>query len=107
MGLMSIQVAPGDLTLDGPARTRQTSPWAERCWCDECGSALFYRVTAESPYQGVAHVAAGLFENAGGLPLTSELYTDKRPTGYDFAGALHGMTKAEVEAMFSGEGDNT
>ena len=69
------------------------------------GSALFYRVTAPGPFENVAHVATGLFENAGGLKLTGELYVDKRPTGYAFAGALHGMTKAEVEAMFSGEGE--
>ena len=58
-----------------------------------------------SPYQGVAHVAAGLFDNAGGMTLVGELYVDKRPSGYAFAGDLHGMTKAEVEAFFSGEGD--
>ena len=105
MALMAVKVMPGDLKIEGPVRTRQTSAWAERAWCDECGSALFYRVTAEGPYHGVAHVASGLFENAGGLLLTGELYTDKRPGGYSFAGNLHGMTQAEVEAMFSGEGD--
>ena len=104
--LMAVKVEPDALTERGPVRIRQTSPWAERAWCDECGSSLFYRVTAEGPYQGVAHVATGLFEDAAGLELTNEMYTDKRPHGYSFAGKLAGMTKAEVEAMFGGEGDD-
>ena len=102
--LMAVKVEPGKMEIDGPVRMRATSDWAERGWCDDCGSSLFYRVTAPGPYEGVAHVATGLFENAGGLKLTGELYTDKRPAGYAFAGDLHGMTKAEVEAMFGGEG---
>ena len=100
---MAVMVKPGDMQIEGPVRTRATSDWAERAWCDSCGSSLFYRVTAEGPYKGVAHVATGLFEDAGGLPLTNELYVDRRPSGYAFAGELGGMTKAEVEAMFGGE----
>ena len=101
--LMAVKVNPGDMQIDGPVRTRATSDWAERAWCDDCGSSLFYRVTSPGPYEQVAHVATGLFENAGGLTLTGELYTDRRPSGYAFVGELHGMTKAEVEAMFGGE----
>lgn len=101
--LMAVKVDPGDMQIDGPVKTRATSDWAERAWCDDCGSSLFYRVTAPGPYQNVAHVATGLFPNAGGLRLSGELYTDRRPSGYNFAGELHGMTAAEVEAMFAGE----
>ena len=102
MSLMAVKVMPGDLRIEGPARTRATSAWAERSWCDDCGSSLSYRVTAPGPYEGVAHVSTGLFENAGGLKLTGELYTDRRPEGYSFAGELNGMTTAEMEAAFGG-----
>ena len=101
--MMAVKVDPGNMQIEGPVRIRATSPWAERGWCDECGSSLYYRVTADGPFKDVAHVAVGLFPDAGGLTLTGELYTDKRPSGYSFAGDLHGMTKAEVEAMFGGE----
>lgn len=103
--LIAVKVLPGDLEAKGPVRTRATSAWAERGWCDDCGSSLFYRVTASGPYQGVTHVATGLFKNAGGLMLASEIYTDYRPDGYAFAGELHGMTEAEVMAKFA-EGDD-
>lgn len=105
LAMMAIKVMPGDMELSGPVKVRATSEWAERAWCEECGSALFYRVTADGPYKDVAHVASGLFDNAAGLTLKGELYTDKRPEGYRFAGELDGMTKAEVEAFFSGEGE--
>ena len=100
--MMAVKVDPGDLVESGPIRSRQTSPWAERAWCNECGSSLYYRVTADGPYQGVAHVATGMFEDGAGLKLTNELFVDRRPSGYSFAGNLPGMTKAEVEAMFGG-----
>ncbi len=99
--LIAVRAMPGDLETRGPVRTRATSAWAERGWCDECGSSLSCRVTAPGPYQGVAHVAAGLFPNAGGLTLASEIYVDRRPDGYAFAGELHGMTEAEVMAKLA------
>lgn len=103
--LMAVQVNPGDLAVTGPERRRATSDWAERAWCDDCGSSLYYRVTADGPYKDVAHVAVGLFANAGGFPLVSELYVDSRPEGYSFAGNLKGITRAEMEAMFAGGGE--
>lgn len=101
-GMMAAKCAPNDLRYEGPVKTRQSSPWAERAWCDECGSSLFYRVTADGKWQGVAHVSVGLFPNAAGLTLAGELYTERRPEGYAFKGDLHGLTGAELEAMFAG-----
>ena len=98
---VSIKVAPGRLTETGPVKRRQTSPWAERAWCEDCGSSLYYRVTAPGPMQGQSHVSSGLFPDAGGLRLASEIYIDRKPRGYAFAGDLPSMTKAEVEAMFA------
>ncbi|NNE81779.1 MAG: GFA family protein [Silicimonas sp.] len=103
VGMMAIQAAGDSITVEGPVKTRTTSEWAERAWCDDCGSALYYHVTAEGPYHDNYHVASGLFPNAGGTKLVGELFTDKRPSGYAFAGDLKGMTEAEVMATFGGE----
>ena len=105
VGMMAIKAAPGTFEVTGPVKTRATSDWAERAWCDDCGSGLYYHVTAEGPYHDAYHVCSGLFPDAGGMVLTGELFTDKRPSGYAFAGELHGMTEAEVMAFFSGEGE--
>ena len=99
MGVLteSFEVTKGDDRLS----VIKSSDWAERGFCSECGSTLWYGTA----HDGARYLAAGLFDNAGGMTLVGELYVDKRPSGYAFAGDLHGMTKAEVEAFFSGEGD--
>ena len=48
-----------------------------------------------------AALSAGLVENAGGLPLKTEIYIDVKPDGYAFAGDHEIKTKAEVEAGFA------
>ncbi|MEW2918568.1 GFA family protein [Ruegeria sp. ANG10] len=104
--LVSFQAEEGYAAL-GPVKTFASSDWAERAFCAECGSALWYRVTAPGDMHGHTEMAAGLFEDTGhGLQL--ELFIDKKPEGYAFAGERKQMTKAEVEAMFapSEEGDS-
>lgn len=104
VGMMAIKAGADAVSVSGPIKRRATSDWAERVWCDDCGSALYYHVTAEGPYHDQYHVASGLFPDGGGLKLVGELFTDKRPSGYAFAGKLHGMTEAEVLAMFGDGG---
>lgn len=100
-GFMGIGAAPGGLSHDGPVRVRQTSDWAERAWCDSCGSSLWYRVTEPGPYENSYHVAAGLFEGAAEFPLTEELCIDLKPAGYAFHGDHRKYTEAELLAMFA------
>jgi hypothetical protein len=91
-----------DLTFDRDDTLRwyTSSDWAERGFCSTCGASLFYRVTVE-PYQGNTFVAMGALDDSSGLVLTSEMFTDRRPEGYRFAGDLQGMTEAEAFAMLS------
>ena len=107
LAFMGFAVAPGAMQAEGPVKSRAFSDWAERAWCDDCGSTLWYRVTAAGPMQGTTYLAAGLFENAGGLTLASEIYIDRKPEGYAFAGDHPVRTQAEVEATFASppEGD--
>ncbi len=105
--LVGTAVAPDSISFEGPVRSRQSSDWAARDWCDACGSTLWYRVTI--PEHAFYHVAAGLFENAGGMELTSEIFIDRKPSGYAFSGDHEVKTQAEMEAIFatmSGEGEN-
>lgn len=105
--LMTFQAEPGYAAL-GPVKTYTSSEWAERAFCEVCGSALWYRMTAPGPMQGQTQMAAGLFENAGGHRLSLELFIDKKPEGYAFAGDRKQITEAEMMAMYapSEEGDN-
>lgn len=105
--LMTIPAASGYAAL-GPVKTYVSSDWAERAFCDTCGTALWYRVTAPGDMHGQTNMAAGLFDNAGESTLDLEFYIDKKPEGYAFTGSQRQMTEAEVLAAYgpSAEGDN-
>ncbi len=98
--LITFPALPGYAAL-GPVKTYTSSEWAERAFCEECGSALWYRITAPGEMHGQTQMAAGLFENAGGARLGLELYIDKKPEGYAFEGERRQMTEAEVMAMYA------
>lgn len=102
--LMSFQAEPG-FAVEGPAKTYVSSDWAERAFCQTCGSALWYRVTAPGPMHGQTQMAAGLFDNAAGADLKLELYIDRKPDGYAFEGNRRQMTEAEVLAAFAPKND--
>ncbi len=104
--LVTFPAEPGYAAL-GPVKTFTSSDWAERAFCSDCGSALWYRITLPGEMHGQTQIAAGLFEDTG-HPLSLELYIDKKPAGYAFAGDRRQMTKAEVEAMYAlpEEGDS-
>ena len=93
---MSLRTDPGSVTVTGPARVFKSSDWAERAFCDTCGSALWYA----TPHDGQKNLAAGLFDNAAGAELKLEFFIDKKPQGYTVAGDQRKMTEAEVIAAF-------
>jgi len=102
---VGMAIAPGDLTANGPIKTYVSSEWAERSFCDTCGSTLWYRVTL--PGHEFNHVAAGLFDDAGGQALTKEVFIDNKPDGYAFAGDHTLVTKDEMLAIFAKIGGKT
>ncbi|WP_424988244.1 GFA family protein [Microbulbifer sp. S227A] len=102
---LSVSADPESIEADGPVRSYRSSDWAERAFCDICGSALWYMTT----HDNVRNLAAGLFENAAGGSMTFEFYSDRKPRGYALAGDHRRLTEAECLAMFAPEetaGDN-
>ncbi len=100
---VSIETEPGSLEVSGPVKNYRSSDWAERGFCETCGTTLWYHLTI--PGHETHILAAGLFDDAAGLSLTHEIYIDRKPAGYAFAGDHHRMTKAEVEARFASYGE--
>jgi hypothetical protein len=103
---VGVSVMPGDIRFEGAEsiRTYRSSEWAERAWCDRCGTTLYYNLTAEGFGPKTYEMALGLFDEPDGFPLASEIYIDRKPDGFAFAGEHRRQTKAEVEAGFGGEG---
>lgn len=95
---MGIEVAESGVDVSGPVKTYQSSSFAERAWCDTCGSALWFRDTVGEAKQ-FFELAPGLFDNAGGARLVREVYADRCPRGYALAGDHTRVSKEDYERM--------
>ena len=78
----------------------RSSEWAERAFCKQCGTPLFYRLIEQDLY----FVSAEAFDNREGYALASQVFIDEKPAYYEFANKTHNMTGAEVFAAFSPDG---
>jgi hypothetical protein len=96
---VSVPTDPGSETVEGPAKVFQSSEWAERGFCETCGSTLWYGTT----HDGVKNFAAGLFDNAADATLKMEFFADQCPQGYAFKGDHKRLTTQETIAMFAPE----
>ncbi len=97
---MAIEVAADRVTVAGPVKRFQSSDWAERAFCETCGSNLWYRITAPGPTHGQYHVAAGLFDVTG-MHLGLEVFIDSKPDAYAFEGERRQMTGQEIFDLFA------
>ena len=100
--LLGVTVQQDDVTVGGAdnVRTIQSSDWAERAWCDRCGSGLWYRVTAAGPHFGAYEIPIGLLDDANGMQMTREIFIDDKLDAFTFAGDREVLTRAEVLALY-------
>ena len=85
-----------DVTFTGEEHiTRyKSSDWAERGFCSQCGTNLFYRFVPANTYS----LLAGLFDDLGDIGLAEQIFIDEKPAWYDFAQDTVKKTGAEVLA---------
>ena len=74
-----------------------SSAWAERGFCNHCGSHLFYRLKQNDQYI----VPVGLIEEQQQLSFDHQIFIDEKPDYYEFANQTHNMTGAEVFAAYA------
>jgi hypothetical protein len=102
--LLGITVPEGNVEWTGTENIGrlQSSSWAERGWCAKCGSNLYFKVTADSPYKSDIELPIGLFDDANGLVFSNEIYIDHKPDSYAYAGEGRKlMTRQECIETFS------
>ena len=86
----------------GPLMFVDSSDWAERAFCNKCGSHLFYRLKHNNAHQ----MLVGQFNEQENFHFDLQVYMDSKPAFYDFANKTRKLTEAEVIEEF-GPDQNT
>ena len=88
-----------DVNFSGQENIRvyQSSEWAERGFCNKCGSHLFYRLKQNNQY----FIPVGIFDSSEGLVFDHQVFIDEKPEYYSFANETKNMTGAEVFELFA------
>lgn len=89
----TFEAPPASVTVTGKVRSYASTDFASRAFCPSCGSHLWMR-NGDGDYE----LFPGLFAEAAGFPLVSEIYTDKAPAYAQLKGDHRRATQAEYEA---------
>lgn len=103
---LAVHVA-GKVHFDGEQfiQTYSSSAWAERGFCSNCGTNLFYRLLPREGLPDGEHILfSGLLDKPDLLSFDSEIFIDQAPEWLKFADSdkRHCMTEAEVFAKYNG-----
>ncbi len=79
------RVADMTFTCEGGLKWYNSSDWAERGFCSECGSSLFYRLKDDNTRLSVA---PGCLEGPTGLKAYRHIYVRDKGDYYDIADGL-------------------
>lgn len=83
----------GTVDVQGPVKVCRASSFAERAWCDCCGTHLWIRDDG-----GDYDLMPGLFDAARDFALVREVYADRAFAAARFDGAHARVTAAQYEA---------
>ena len=78
-----------------------SSDWAERLFCKDCGSSLFWRMPSDK--SGHVAVAFQSFDDTSSFTFVAEIFIDEKPALYAFAGERPRLTGKEVMARFEAQ----
>jgi len=88
-----------DITLSGSefVKTFQSSDWAERGFCGNCGTHLYYHLKPSDEYM----VPVGLFQSVEDFTLKQQIFIDKKPSYYAFSNETENLTEQQVFEKFA------
>jgi hypothetical protein len=91
--------AGSDVTITGTEKVRafRSSEWAERAFCAECGTHLYYRLLPTNDHE----LSIGLFQDGPQFVFTEQIFIDHKPPTYEFANRTAMLTEAQVFAKFA------
>ena len=76
-----------------------SSEWAERGFCAQCGTHLFYFLKPADQY----HFPVGLLDGGPSYQFSHQIFIDEKPEYYRFANETENMTGEEIFAHFAAE----
>ncbi|PCI27455.1 MAG: aldehyde-activating protein [SAR324 cluster bacterium] len=90
-----------DVKIDNSEKIKEydSSPWASRGFCSDCGTHLFYRLKKSGSF----NMPVGLFPQLENLVMNMQYFSDKRPDYYCFSNKTQEMTEAEIKAYFASQ----
>lgn len=75
----------------------RSSQWAQRGFCKDCGTHLFYCLDKTGAY----NMPLGLFPELKELTMDMQYFTDKKPEYYCFANQTKELTEAQIMAYIA------
>jgi hypothetical protein len=91
-GFLGAQVKHVTFADESQVGRYKSSDWAERGFCKTCGSTLFYFLIPARTYI----MSVGVFDDPAPFKLVREIFIDRKPPGYAFAGDRERWTEAET-----------
>ncbi|WP_289029057.1 GFA family protein [uncultured Paraglaciecola sp.] len=88
-----------NIEIEGASKIKMynSSSWASRGFCTECGTHLFFKFNESGDY----NMPIGIFKNIEGLEMDMQYFSDQKPDYYCFSNQTKEMTKAEIMAHFA------
>lgn len=77
--------------------TYDSSEWAQRGFCQQCGTHLFYQLKPSQQYI----VPVGLFDSELNFEFTTQIFIEEKPDSYNFSNQTKTMTGEEVFAAYN------
>ena len=78
-----------------------SSKWAERGFCKQCGTHLFYRLKENQQYI----IPVGVLEDEESFVFSHQIFIDQKPSYYTFSNKTENMTAEEVFAKYEPSAD--
>lgn len=82
----------------------KSSQWANRGFCKQCGSNLYYRLLPRPEFpDGALFLSAGTVSDQSGFKFDHEVFIEHAPDWYQFSGndSRRRMTEVELLAAFA------
>lgn len=88
----SYSVVSGEASI----KSFESSEWADRGFCADCGTHLFYYFKPANQYV----VPLGLLQTENDLSFKQQIFIDKKPDSYAFANETEKLTEQQVFDKF-------